>query len=87
MTGNSIRRFSLEELKGKKSQTRDKAPEGPALDAAFWEKAKPFETKKKRSVHLRVDEDVFEFFKQGGKGHITRMNAVLKAYVEASKSR
>ncbi len=27
----------------------------------------------KRSVHLRLEPEVFEFFKAGGKGHITRM--------------
>jgi uncharacterized protein (DUF4415 family) len=40
----------------------------------------------KTSVHLRLDSDVVEWFKANGKGHLTRMNAVLKAYVEAQKS-
>jgi uncharacterized protein (DUF4415 family) len=31
----------------------------------------------------RVDTDVVEWFKTRGKGHLTRMNAVLRAYVDA----
>jgi uncharacterized protein (DUF4415 family) len=37
----------------------------------------------KTSVHLRLDSDVVEWFRSRGKGHLTRMNAVLRAYVEA----
>jgi len=39
----------------------------------------------KTSVHLRVDTDIVEWFKTRGKGHLTRMNAVLRAYVDAHK--
>jgi uncharacterized protein (DUF4415 family) len=39
----------------------------------------------KTSVHLRLDSDVVEWFRASGKGHLTRMNAVLRAYVEAKK--
>ena len=35
----------------------------------------------KKSVHLRVDPEVLDFFKSEGKGHLTRMNAVLRSYV------
>jgi uncharacterized protein (DUF4415 family) len=37
----------------------------------------------KISVHLRLDSDAVEWFKSRGKGHLTRMNAVLRAYVDA----
>jgi hypothetical protein len=36
-------------------------------------------------VHLRLEREVVEFFKAGGKGHIIRMPAVLRAYVDAQK--
>jgi uncharacterized protein (DUF4415 family) len=39
----------------------------------------------KTSVHLRVDTDIVEWFKTRGKEHLTRMNAVLRAYVDAHK--
>ena len=37
----------------------------------------------KASMTLRVDEDVVRFFKAMGRGHLTRMNAVLRAFMQA----
>ena len=36
----------------------------------------------KRLTSLRVDADVLEWFKRGGEGYQTRMNAALREYVE-----
>jgi len=38
----------------------------------------------KASISLRVDQDVLEWFKAQGAGYQTRINAVLKAYRDAS---
>ncbi len=38
----------------------------------------------KASVSLRVDADVLKWFKAQGPGYQTRMNAVLRAFKEAS---
>ncbi len=38
----------------------------------------------KTSLALRVDADVVEWFKAQGRGYQTRMNAVLRAFKEAS---
>jgi uncharacterized protein (DUF4415 family) len=38
----------------------------------------------KRSVSLRIDADVLEWFKAQGPGYQTRMNAVLRAIKDAS---
>jgi uncharacterized protein (DUF4415 family) len=40
-----------------------------------------------KSIHLRVAPEVFEFFvnQTGGKGHIAKMQAVLKAYADAHR--
>ena len=57
------------------------------LGPDFWKGARvvmPNE-RGKTSVHLRLDADVVEWFRAHGKGHLTRMNAVLRAYVEAQK--
>jgi uncharacterized protein (DUF4415 family) len=40
----------------------------------------------KTSISLRVDADVLEWFKAQGTGYQTRMNAVLRAFKEASAS-
>ena len=38
----------------------------------------------KVSISLRVDQDVLEWFKEQGTGYQTRINAVLKAFRDAS---
>ena len=54
------------------------------LPAGFWDDAELVEPGT-RSVRLNVDAEVFDFFKSQGKGHLTRMQNVLKAYVRAHK--
>jgi len=66
-------------------KTNPNAPEAESLGADFWSSARVVMPSGKTSVHLRLDSDVVEWFKANGKGHLTRMNAVLKAYVEAQK--
>ena len=66
-------------------QTSPDAPEAESLGAEFWNSARVVMPAGKTSVHLRLDSDVVEWFKANGKGHLTRMNAVLRAYVEAQK--
>jgi uncharacterized protein (DUF4415 family) len=41
----------------------------------------------KRQVTLRLDADVLEWFKHQGKGYQTRINALLRAYMEAHRGR
>lgn len=48
-----------------------------------WMKAELVLPESKLSVNLRLDREIVEFFKRQGKGHISRMQAVLKAYVDA----
>jgi uncharacterized protein (DUF4415 family) len=50
-----------------------------------WARAKPVLSAPKQSVHLRLEQDITDFFKAHGKGHIVRMQTVLKAYVDAHK--
>ena len=63
------------------------APEGETLGTDFWANAVIEEPRRARSVHLRLDPDVFDFFysTSQGKGHLTRMQNVLRAYVMAHK--
>ncbi len=36
----------------------------------------------KKSISIRLDEDVIDFFKASGKGYQTRINAVLRHYMK-----
>ena len=40
---------------------------------------------KKSLLSLRVDSDVIDWFKSQGAGYQSRMNALLRAYMEAHK--
>lgn len=55
----------------------------PRLDKSFFKRAKLRMPKRKKSISLRLDPDVLDWFKHGGRGYQTRINAVLQAYVEA----
>jgi len=41
----------------------------------------------KRQVTLRIDADVLEWFRAQGRGYQTRINALLRAYVDAHRPR
>jgi uncharacterized protein (DUF4415 family) len=62
-------------------------PDAPLLDEAFWHEARVVLPRPVRKKHtgLRIDEDVLAWFRAHGPGYQTRMNAVLRAYVEAQK--
>ena len=90
MNGKStIVRHSLSEIgamrKRGEDETSKTAPEAESLGAEFWKSARVVVPSGMTSVHLRLDYDVVEWFRASGKGHQTRMNAVLRAYVEAQK--
>jgi uncharacterized protein (DUF4415 family) len=74
----------IEDLRRRgKDPTRSDAPEAESLGEEFWKSARVVVPPGKTSVHLRLDKDVVEWFRARGKGHLTRMNAVLRAYVDA----
>ena len=55
----------------------------PKLDKAFFQRAQVRMPTRKRSISLRVDPGILDWFQRQGRGYQTRINAVLKAYVEA----
>ena len=40
----------------------------------------------KKQLTLRIDQDVIEFFKEEGQGYQTKINHLLRAYMEAHKA-
>ena len=60
----------------------------PILGERFWHNAQILDpAHRKTTITMRVDGDVLSFFKQGGSGYQSRMNAVLRAYVYARRER
>ncbi|MEX1256752.1 MAG: BrnA antitoxin family protein [Gemmatimonadota bacterium] len=62
-------------------------PELANLPEDFWEDAEVVIPVPKESISIRVDSDVLAWFRKGGSGYQTRMNAVLRSYVSAMKGR
>lgn len=60
--------------------------DAPHLPGASWLKAAAQLPLTKKQITLRIDAEVLEFFKHTGKRYQTRMNAVLRSYVEAHKA-
>ena len=93
MAKEDIRQYSRDELRklnaeGKFTKTRPDAPEHE-LDESFWDNAGIVfpAIGGKDAVKLRIDREILAFFRAGGKGYQTRMNAVLRAYVETQKKK
>ena len=74
LTDSDIRRASRSDP--------DAAPE---LDAAWFRRAKLVIPERKEALSIRLDRDVMEWFRRQGRGYQTRINAVLRAYVEAQR--
>ena len=66
------------------SAAADDPDVAPILDQAWFDKAEVVR-RGKRLISLRLDEDVIDFFRGTGKNYQTRINAVLRAYVEHRK--
>lgn len=94
----TVKRSAADKRKGKTDWERVKALseediEQAALSdadaqpstAAFWKDATLYMPGPKQSITLRLDRDMLEWYKQQGRGYQTRMNAVLRAYMDNRK--
>lgn len=83
------KRASLDEIRGMYDRGEIKPPPADApvhdLPDEFWEKAEAVYPERKTPVSLRIEADVLEWFKAQGPGHLTRMQAVLRAYVDTKR--
>ena len=61
--------------------------DNPATDESHWSEATVGLPTGKTSIHASFDRDVVEFFKRGGRGYQTRMNAVLRRYMEEQRDK
>ena len=92
--------YSLNELKLQKSRTDwakvdaateddlarmdDEDPDLRGLGDIDWSKATIVTPEPKSAISIRLDAEVLAFFKAGGKGYQSRINAVLRSYVKAA---
>jgi len=74
---------SLSEREIRKASRKD--PEVRPTDAGFWKKAKVVLPQPKQTVTMRLDADLLTWLRRQ-KGYQTRINAVLRTYMDAQKS-
>ena len=58
-------------------------PDHPALDTDFWKGVERLP--RKEAISIKLDDDVLAFFRTQGRGYQTRINAVLRRYVQAQR--
>jgi uncharacterized protein (DUF4415 family) len=52
-----------------------------------WSKAVLVMPRRKEAISIRLDDDVLSFFKSLGSGYQTRINAVLRHFMEQARSK
>jgi uncharacterized protein (DUF4415 family) len=103
MTEEHITRVSLKQARKMKSETEwarldamtdeeiEQAaaddPDNPPWTDEDWANARVVWPQGKAPVTLRLDRDIIAWFKLQGRGYQTRINAVLRGFVEAQKQR
>ena len=95
MSDERIVRYTIDQLRKMKSETdwkrflsetgepeQDEEEAGMVID---WASARLVVPEAKAAISIRLDPDVLAFFRAGGRGYQTRINAVLRAFMEAQK--
>jgi uncharacterized protein (DUF4415 family) len=58
------------------------ADAAPILDSDWFAKARVSMPPTKELISIRIDKDLLDYFRELGPGYQTRINAVLRAFVE-----
>ena len=61
----------------------ERDPEARLMDAKFWKNAQVVLPEAKKPITIRLDADLLEWLRKQ-KGYQTRINAVLRTYMEAN---
>ncbi len=69
----------IDHLSDKEIDTSDIA----SLDTEFFKNAELHIPTRKQSITVRLDSDVLEWYRNQGKGYQTKINAILRTYMDA----
>jgi uncharacterized protein (DUF4415 family) len=61
--------------------------DNPEWTEEDWENLSHRQNIQKKDIYLKVDEDILKWFKSYGRGYQSKINAVLRAFVERRKSK
>jgi uncharacterized protein (DUF4415 family) len=78
-----VRRLTEQQINARATSDPDAQP----TDDEFWKDARLVMPEPKVPITIRLDREVLDWFKRAGSRYQTRMNAVLKAYMHARRSR
>ncbi len=83
-TINSVKRLKISEKTrqayGKRDRALDRAPDAPQLPPDYWANAaigkyyRPLKTQ----ISFRIDNEVLDWLKSKGHGHLSRINEILR---------
>ena len=81
---NSVKRLNISEKTklayGKRDRRLDSDPDAPQLPPDYWDKAligkyyRPLKTQ----ISFRIDNQVLDWLKSKGEGHLSRINEILR---------
>ena len=78
-----ISKKRLEEIEAMKDEDID-CTDIPEAGPEFWANAKLRMPQTKKGVYLRLDPDILDWLKAQGPGYQTKINAILRTYMEHS---
>jgi uncharacterized protein (DUF4415 family) len=67
------------------ARSKAKPRKSGAKRQARWTNLKVAWPQPKQAISLRIDQDILTWFRDGGPGYQTRMNAVLRAFVDSQQ--
>ena len=59
----------------------------PQVDENFWAIAKVVLPSPKKSISIRIDQETYDWFKEQGTGYQSKINAILKSYIQATQKK
>ena len=79
------KRLAANDDKSIRAAVRSDPDAAPIAGADWFRRAKLHMPQPKQPVSIRLDRDVMQWFQKQGRGYQTRINAVLRAYVEGHR--
>ena len=75
----------MQEAYGARDKSLDNDPDAPAMPPDFWANASigKYYRPVKTQVSLRIDNEILDWLKSKGEGHLTRINDILRMQMMA----
>jgi uncharacterized protein (DUF4415 family) len=77
-----ISKKRIAELKKLQDDNKIDYSEISELDNNFWANAKLSKPPKKKPITIRIDQDLYDYYKNTGDGYQIYINSVLRVYAE-----